>query len=138
MTPRPKRKLADDAVIETSERVPKSRGARSLRSIAGDAAGSVPSLDAVIHERSRLAIISALAVGDSRTHTELRDLLGLTDGNLSVHARKLEEAGYISCTKEFSGRTPRTTYRLAAPGRRAFDGYLAHLEQLIAAMKQRP
>jgi len=138
MTPRPRRKPADDTAQDIGERAPKARGTRPLESIAGDAAGSVPSLDAIIHERSRLAIISALAAGDSRTHTELRDLLGLTDGNLSVHARKLEEAGYITCAKEFSGRTPRTTYRLAAPGRRAFDRYLAHLEQLIAAMKQRP
>ena len=112
--------------------------ARPLESIAGEAAESVPSLDALIHERSRLAIITALATGDARAHTELRELLGLTDGNLSVHARKLEEAGYVTCTKEFAGRTPRTTYRITAAGRRAFDRYLAHLEALVTAMKGRP
>ena len=112
--------------------------ARPLESIAGEAAESVPSLDALIHERSRLAIITALATGDARAHTELRELLGLTDGNLSVHARKLEEAGYVTCTKEFAGRTPRTTYRITAAGRRAFDRYLSHLEALVTAMKGRP
>lgn len=116
----------------------KPRTVRRLESVAGEAAGSVPDLDGIIHERSRLAIISALATGDARAHTELRDLLGLTDGNLSVHARKLEEAGYVTCTKEFAGRTPRTTYRLTPAGRRAFDRYLAHLEGLISAMKARP
>jgi len=131
MSAKPRRKIAD-------AELPAPRAARTLEAVAGEAAGNVPSLDGVIHERSRLAIVSALATGESRSHTELRELLGLTDGNLSVHARKLEEAGYITCTKEFAGRTPRTTYRLAAPGRRAFDRYLAHLEQLIAVMKQRP
>ncbi|MCA0375970.1 MAG: transcriptional regulator [Gemmatimonadetes bacterium] len=97
----------------------------------------IPALDGLIHERARLAIVSALATGDAQSHTELRDLLGLTDGNLSVHARKLEEAGYIACAKEFAGRTPRTTYRLTAAGRRAFERYLAHLEQLVAAARRR-
>ena len=123
---------------DRTEKPEKARGARRLESVAGDAAGSVPDLDGVIHERSRLAIVSALAAGDARAHTELRDLLGLTDGNLSVHARKLEEAGYVTCSKEFAGRTPRTTYRLTAAGRRAFDRYLAHLEGLISALKGRP
>jgi DNA-binding MarR family transcriptional regulator len=110
---------------------------RVLEAIAGDAAGAVPTLDAVIHERARLAIVTALAGGEARSHTELRELLQLTDGNLSVHARKLEDAGYVQCLKEFAGRTPRTTYKLTAAGRRAFDRYLAHLEALISAMKKR-
>ena len=93
-------------------------------------------LDRVIHERMRLGIVSALAANETLTFTELRDLMGTSDGNLSVHARKLEEAGYVTCTKEFAGRTPRTTYRLTAAGRRAFDRYLAHLEGLIAAMRE--
>ena len=124
-----------------TDKTPKAespRAARRLESVAGDAAGTVPDLDGIIHERSRLAIVSALATGDARAHTELRDLLGLTDGNLSVHARKLEEAGYVTCAKEFAGRTPRTTYKLTPVGRRAFDRYLAHLEGLISAMKARP
>jgi DNA-binding transcriptional ArsR family regulator len=133
-SPARKRPVQGDKA-EKGEKLPATR---RLESIAGEAAGSVPDLDGIIHERSRLAIVSALATGDARAHTELRDLLGLTDGNLSVHARKLEEAGYVTCTKEFAGRTPRTTYRLAPAGRRAFDRYLAHLEGLISAMKARP
>ncbi|HYW32709.1 MAG TPA: transcriptional regulator [Gemmatimonas sp.] len=130
-----RRKLADTESTSTSSSTAPSR---SLESVAGEAAGSVPSLDAIIHERSRLAILTALVTGDARAHTELRELLGLTDGNLSVHARKLEDAGYVTCAKEFAGRTPRTTYRITAMGRRAFERYLAHLEGLISAMKTRP
>ncbi len=111
--------------------------APALEAIAGEAAGQIPALDALIHERARLAIITALASGEPRTHTELRDLLQLTDGNLSVHARKLEEAGYLTCTKEFAGRTPRTSYKLTAAGRRAFDRYLSHLEHLVTALRRR-
>jgi DNA-binding MarR family transcriptional regulator len=132
----PARKKTSEA--EKAEKQDKPRESRRLESVAGAAAGTVPDLDGIIHERSRLAIVSALATGDARAHTELRDLLGLTDGNLSVHARKLEEAGYVTSTKEFAGRTPRTTYRLTPAGRRAFDRYLAHLEGLISAMKARP
>lgn len=138
MAAQPRRKPADAERADKVEKAERKPAARTLGSVTGDAAGTVPSLDAIIHERSRLAIVSALATGDARTHTELKDMLGLTDGNLSVHARKLEEAGYITCAKEFAGRTPRTSYRLAPAGRRAFDRYLAHLEQLVAAMKQRP
>ncbi|MEO7521838.1 MAG: transcriptional regulator [Gemmatimonas sp.] len=133
MGAQPRRKPDTDRAVKADK-----LRARPLESVAGEAAESVPSLDALIHERSRLAIITALATGDARAHTELRELLGLTDGNLSVHARKLEDAGYVTCTKEFSGRTPRTTYRITASGRRAFDRYLAHLEALVLAMKGRP
>ena len=133
MAANPKRKPVDAVSIKVD--APPQR--RPLEAIAGDAAGALPALDAVIHERARLAIVTALAGGDARSHTELRELLQLTDGNLSVHARKLEEAGYVQCLKEFAGRTPRTTYRLTASGRRAFDRYLAHLEALISAMKKR-
>ncbi len=94
-------------------------------------------LDRLVHERLRLGILSALAVGDSLTFTELKKLLDTTDGNLSVHARKLEEAGYISCVKGFEGRVPRTDYRLTAAGRRALDRYLNHMEALIHAMRDR-
>jgi DNA-binding MarR family transcriptional regulator len=134
MTSRPRRKLAE---TDSVQRIEKTPAVRTLESIAGEAAGNVPSLDAIIHEKSRLAILTALVTGDARAHTELRALLGLTDGNLSVHARKLEDVGYVTCTKEFAGRTPRTTYRITPAGRRAFERYLAHLEGLIAAMKAR-
>jgi DNA-binding MarR family transcriptional regulator len=97
----------------------------------------VAALDRVIHERIRLGVISALAVNDSLTFTELKGLLQVTDGNLSVHARKLEEAGYVSCTKGFEGRVPKTEYRLTATGRRALEKYLAHMEALIQATRAR-
>jgi DNA-binding transcriptional ArsR family regulator len=92
-------------------------------------------LDRLIHERLRLGIISALAANQSLTFNELKKLLDTTDGNLSVHARKLEEANYISCTKSFEGRTPKTEYRLSTPGRKALEKYLNHMEAIIGAMK---
>jgi DNA-binding MarR family transcriptional regulator len=94
-------------------------------------------LDRLIHERTRLAIISALAVNDSLTFNELKQLLSVTDGNLSVHARKLEDAGYIACAKSFANRLPKTEYRLSAPGRRALEKYLDHMEALIRATRER-
>ena len=94
-------------------------------------------LDRLIHDRTRLGIISALAVNDSLSFSELKKLLQATDGNLSVHARKLEEAGYVSCTKSFEGRVPKTTYRLSAAGRRAFERYLNHMESLIKAAREK-
>src|SRR5580704_14581361 len=93
-------------------------------------------LDRVIHERTRLAIVSALAVNTSLTFNELKQLLRVSDGNLSVHARKLEDAGYIACTKSFAGRLPKTEYRLASPGRRALEKYLDHMEALIRATRE--
>ena len=92
-------------------------------------------LDRLIHERLRLGIVSALAVNERLTFTALKQLLQTTDGNLSVHARKLEEADYIACDKGFDGRTPRTEYRLTAAGRRAFEKYLAHMEAIIKAAR---
>ncbi len=94
-------------------------------------------LDRLVHERLRLGILSALSVNDSLTFNELKKLLDTTDGNLSVHARKLEEAGYISCSKRFEGRMPRTEYRLTVAGRRALERYLDHMESLIQAMRER-
>jgi DNA-binding MarR family transcriptional regulator len=93
-------------------------------------------LDRLIHERTRLAIISALAVNTSLTFSELKELLGASDGNLSVHARKLEDAGYIACTKSFAGRVPKTEYRLTTAGRRALEKYLNHMEALIQATRE--
>ena len=93
-------------------------------------------LDRVIHERTRLAIVSALAVNIALSFNELKELLRVTDGNLSVHARKLEDAGYVSCTKSFSGRMPKTEYRLMPAGRRALEKYLDHMEALIHATRE--
>jgi len=92
-------------------------------------------LDRLIHERLRLGIVSALAVNDRLTFNDLKALLQTTDGNLSVHARKLEDAQYISCDKTFDGRMPRTEYRLTAAGRRAFEKYLAHMEAILKAVR---
>jgi len=94
-------------------------------------------LDRLIHERVRLAIVSALAVRESLTFNELKGLLKTTDGNLSVHARKLEDAEYVACAKSFSGRVPKTEYRLTALGRRALERYLDHMEALIRATRAR-
>src|ERR1700719_2435959 len=99
----------------------------------GPATAAAPNLDRLIHERTRLAIVSALAVNASLTFNELKQLLRVTDGNLSVHARKLEDAGYIGCTKSFAGRLPKTEYRLMTAGRRALEKYLDHMEALIHA-----
>lgn len=94
-------------------------------------------LDRLIHERIRLGIVSALAVNESLSFNELKALLRTTDGNLSVHARRLEEAEYIVCRKSFDGRVPRTDYRLTAAGRRALERYLDHMAALIKAMRSR-
>lgn len=94
-------------------------------------------LDRLIHERMRLGIVSALAVNDSLTFNELKEQLKTTDGNLSVHARKLEEASYITCAKSFAGRTPRTEYRLTSAGRRALERYLNHMEAIIRGARER-
>ena len=94
-------------------------------------------LDRLIHERMRLGIVSALAVNDSLTFNDLKRVMHTTDGNLSVHARKLEDAKYITCTKSFAGRVPRTEYKLTAAGRRALERYLDHMEALIRATRER-
>jgi DNA-binding HxlR family transcriptional regulator len=104
--------------------------AHSRETVPGD-------LDRLIHERVRLGIVSALAVNRSLTFNELKAMLKTTDGNLSVHARKLEEADYIVCTKSFDGRLPKTEYRLTSPGRRALERYLNHMEALIRATRER-
>ena len=93
-------------------------------------------LDKVIHERMRLGIISALAANEKLSFTELKNLLETTDGNISVHARKLEEAGYLTCEKSFRGRTPLTEYAITTSGRKALGKYLDHMEALIKAMKK--
>jgi DNA-binding HxlR family transcriptional regulator len=108
-----------------------------LRGVRGQSSDTdTLSLDRLIHERIRLGIVSALAVNDSLSFNDLKQLLRTTDGNLSVHARKLEEAGYIACTKSFDGRVPHTEYRLTATGRRVLEKYLAHMEALIRATRE--
>jgi DNA-binding MarR family transcriptional regulator len=108
---------------------------RPLHRVAG--AGEATKLDQLIHERARLAIVSALAANPTLSFPELRTLLGLTDGNLAVHARRLEEAGYVACEKGFAGRVPRTQYRLTAAGRKALDQYIDHMEALLDAARTR-
>lgn len=98
---------------------------------------ALPKLDRIIHERMRLGIVSALAVNDSLTFNELKRLLQTTDGNLSVHARRLEEAKYVECTKSFEGRMPKTEYRLTSAGRKAFERYLNHMDALIHSLRER-
>ena len=117
------------------ERAQREEGPSSVRGAASQPV-SVP-LDRLIHERIRLGIVSALAVNRALTFNELKALLKTTDGNLSVHARKLEEANYILCTKSFDGRLPKTEYRLAPAGRKALERYLDHMEALIRATREK-
>jgi DNA-binding HxlR family transcriptional regulator len=109
------------------------RGQQRSRPADGPAAAA--ELDRLIHERVRLAIVSALAVNESLTFNDLKQLLNTTDGNLSVHARKLEEAQYVVCSKSFEGRVPKTEYKLTAAGRRALERYLGHMESVIRAAR---
>ena len=117
------------------ERTQREEGPAPVRSAISQPV-SVP-LDRLIHERIRLGIVSALAVNRTLTFNELKALLKTTDGNLSVHARKLEEADYILCTKSFDGRLPKTEYRLAPAGRKALERYLDHMEALIRATREK-
>ena len=124
-----------------SRTAPGAARLRSVEGVAPDADGGSDEgalgLDRLIHERMRLGIVSALAANDSLTFNDLKLLLGTTDGNLSVHARKLEDAKYITCTKSFEGRVPRTEYKLTAEGRRALKRYVDHMEALIRAIRER-
>ena len=115
-----------------SKREDTTTGPRAEKAARTSAA---PHLDRLIHERLRLGIISALAANESLTFSDLKSLMNTTEGNLSVHARKLEEAGYIACTKYFDGRLPKTEYKLTAAGRTALQSYLNHMESLIRQMK---
>ena len=112
--------------------------AGALRSVRGRATADGPmALDRLIHERMRLGILSALAVNERMSFGDLKTLLRTTDGNLSVHARKLEEAEYVLCEKSFEGRVPKTEYAITASGRRALERYLDHMESLIRAARER-
>lgn len=114
---------------------PRARASR-LAAMKGGVEGAV-ALDRLIHERIRLGIVSALAAAPALTFVELKAALKTSDGNLSVHARRLEEAGYLTCTKTFEGRVPRTEYRLTEAGRKALDRYLDHMEAVIRAARPR-
>ena len=129
--------MAKQATV-SKERHRKQRDPAELCEVRGPAADSfAPDLDRLIHERMRLGIVSALAVNQSLSFNDLKRLLGSTDGNLSVHTRKLEEANYINCDKYFEGRLPKTEYRLSPTGRRALERYLDHMEALIKATRDR-
>ena len=120
--------------IRTGEKTLTTRRASTARHTRNGA--EALSLDPVIHERARLGIISALAVNESLSFNDLKKLLEISDGNLSVHARKLEDAGYVRCTKSFVGRQPRTEFSLTAAGRRALEGYLEQMESVIQSARQ--
>ncbi len=128
--------MAKQSALRKSEKTERAAsGPRELRS--GKPNHPANSLDRVIHERLRLGILSALAANESLTFSDLKHLMHTTDGNLSVHARKLEDAGYIACVKSFEGRVPRTEYKLTAAGRRALESYVSHMETLIQQMRGR-
>jgi DNA-binding transcriptional ArsR family regulator len=120
-----------NAALKKGTAAPSPR-ATKLSAVAG---GEAAELDRVIHERMRLGIVSALALHEALSFNDLKAALKTTDGNLSVHARKLEEAGYVACAKGYEGRVPRSMYRLTAAGRRALERYLGHMEALIRATR---
>src|ERR1043166_5511573 len=120
--------------VARNSALPSERGPRASM-LGVEQAGGLPDLDRLIHERIRLGIVSALAANSSLSFNDLKRLLKTTDGNLSVHARKLEDAGYIGCTKYFEGRMPTPEYALTAAGRKALEKYLNHMEALIHAMR---
>ena len=112
------------------------RRATNLRDVEPKPQHLAPNLDRLIHERMRLGIVSALAANESLTFGDLKNLMNTTDGNLSVHARKLEDGGYIECTKTFEGRLPKTAYKITDAGRRALESYVSHMETIIQQMKK--
>lgn len=132
---RARAKRPSGASAAPAEAVPAASTLTSVTGRVGDAVA--PELDRLIHERMRLGIVSALAVNDSLSFNELKNLMHTTDGNLSVHARKLEEARYVTCTKTFEGRVPHTQYALTPLGRDALARYLDHMEALIRATRER-
>jgi len=130
--------VAKSAAMRASQERERLREQEDLQLARGRAAEeNTRALDRLIHERTRLGILSALAVNATLSFNTLKKLVGATDGNLSVHARKLEDAGYILCTKSFAGRLPKTEYRLAPAGRKALERYLDHMEALIRVTRER-
>jgi|SRR3954468_20527212 DNA-binding HxlR family transcriptional regulator len=130
-----KHSAVPNARTERSEKAPKTGALSSVKGKAPEEGALA--LDRLIHERMRLGILSALAVNESLSFNDLKKLMQTTDGNVSVHARKLEEAEYISCTKSFEGRVPKTEYAITAAGRRALERYLDHMEAIIRATRDR-
>ena len=130
--------MARQSALKHTGQKKRETSASSLRDeSAAKSKHSAPPLDRLIHERMRLGIVSALAANDSMTFNALKNLMDTTDGNLSVHARKLEDGGYIACTKSFEGRLPKTEYKITAAGKRALESYLSHMESLIQQMRNR-
>ncbi len=130
--------MARQSALKHSSQKKRETAASSLQDVhSPKAKHSAPSLDRLIHERMRLGIVSSLAANESLTFNDLKNLMDTTDGNLSVHARKLEDGGYIACTKSFEGRLPKTEYKLTAAGKRALESYLSHMETLIHQMRNR-
>jgi DNA-binding MarR family transcriptional regulator len=126
-------KQSSSAAARRAERAARATPS-GLRAYKNEDAGA-PGLDRIIHEPIRLGMVSALAVNERLTFNEIKQLLRTSDGNVSVHARKLEDAGYLACTKSFEGRVPKTEYRLTAAGRKALEKYLTHMEALIQAAR---
>ena len=128
--------MARQSALKHSTQKKRDAGATDLQGVHSTQAKHLaPSLDRLIHERMRLGIVSALAANESLTFNDLKSLMNTTDGNLSVHARKLEDGGYIACTKSFEGRLPKTEYKLTVAGRRALENYLSHMETIIHQMR---
>jgi DNA-binding HxlR family transcriptional regulator len=126
--------VAKQALKREAKRAPEPR--RNLHAVGRNTPDTMHEIDRLIHERLRLGIISALAANESLTFNELKGLIKTSDGNLSVHARKLEDAGYVRCSKTFHGRTPKTEYKLTSAGRRALERYLDHMEAVIGQMRR--
>lgn len=122
-------------MAKTARKPEAERKQRRLQDAGGQLAGAPDRFDRIIHERLRLGIVSALAVNDELSFTELKRLLNTTDGNLSVHTRKLEDAEYVRCEKTFEGRVPKSVYRITSQGRKALAKYLDHMEALIQATR---
>lgn len=128
--------MARQSAVKHSTQKKRDSGTASLQDAGARAKHLAPGLDRLIHERMRLGIVSALAANESLTFNDLKSLMNTTDGNLSVHARKLEDGGYIACTKSFEGRLPKTEYKLTVAGRRALENYLSHMETIIHQMRK--
>jgi len=127
--------VARQSALKHSTHKKRDAAATNLQDVGAKARHPAPGLDRLIHERMRLGIVSALAANESLTFNDLKSLMNTTDGNLSVHARKLEDGGYIACTKSFEGRLPKTEYKLTVAGRRALENYLSHMETIIHQMR---
>lgn len=129
--------MARQSALKHATQKKRDAGATDLHRVrSAQAKHPAPNLDRLIHERMRLGIVSALAANESQTFNDLKSLMNTTDGNLSVHARKLEDGGYIACTKSFEGRLPKTEYKLTVAGRRALENYLSHMETIIHQMRK--